>query len=154
MKAKKQKPLPTIPALTRKADKVFSEYVRRRDSNAYITDNEGLSIRAGNCCTCGRQIPTEGVGTGHCGHFIPRGCKLTRFHPQNAHLQCNYCNTYRDGEQYKHGVYIDKLYGEGVADELIALEALYKKDGYKFKRDELNGIIELYSRKLNEFSTL
>lgn len=138
---------PTLPALVRKADKVFSEWIRKRDSVTYIEDEQGFSKRAGYCVTCNKLTPAEGKGTGHCGHFIQRGCKTTRFVPENAALQCNYCNTYRYGEQFKFGLAIDSRWGEGTALKLHEMEAEYKKNGYKYTREELEGIIEKYGRK-------
>lgn len=152
-KPKKPK-LPTIPSLTKKADRVFSEYIRRRDTTQYIEDENGFSIRAGHCVTCNRLVPTEGKGTGHAGHFIERGIKLTRYDPFNVHLQCNYCNTYKYGEQYKHSVYIKVHHGQEVLDKLITLEAQYKREGHKFTRDELIGVIEVYTAKIAELATM
>lgn len=138
--------------LVRKADKVFSEYIRQRDSESYIQNEEGLSIPAGYCATCNKLIPTQGMGTGHCGHFIDRGCKLTRYEEMNCALQCGYCNTFKQGEQYKFGVYIDQRYGKGSAEKLHNLEAKYKRDGYKWHEDELLGIIKHYKEKLYDKS--
>lgn len=136
-----------IMPLVKKADKVFSEYIRNRDSSTYVQNEEGLSIPAGYCITCSKLVPTKGVGTGHNGHFIPRGCKLTRFDEQNCALQCGFCNTFRQGEQYKFGKAIDQRYGKGTSDRLEKLEETYKRDGYKWQADELEGIIEHYKRR-------
>lgn len=134
-----------LSALTKKADRVFSEYIRKRDTTTYIQDGEGMSISAGMCITCQRVVPTQGKGTGHAGHFIERGCKLTRFDPRNVHLQCVSCNTYKSGEQWKHGRAIERLYGEAVVKELEELEAKYKRNGHKFTREELESVIQLFS---------
>ena len=132
--------------LVDKADKVFSQFIRKRDTvdGLYIQDNEGNSIPCGYCITCNRVTATQGKSTGHCGHFIPRGCKFTRFDEENCALQCNYCNTYRQGEQYKFGQAIDRIYGKGTAKKLSKLEDKYKAEGYKFTKDELEGIIKYY----------
>lgn len=45
----------------------------------------------------------------------------SRWHEQNAHAQCQSCNKYNAGEQYRHGIEIDLLYGEGTADYLEQL---------------------------------
>ena len=135
-------------ALVKKADKTFSEFIRKRDSVTYIQNEEGLSLPAGYCITCNKLVPTKGVGTGHCGHFIPRGCKLTRFDEDNCALQCGYCNTYRQGEQYKFGKAIDSRWGKGTAERLEKLEAKYKKDGYKGQADELEALIKFYKEKI------
>lgn len=135
---------PSIPTLTRKADAVFSRYIRQRDATTYVEDIEGLSVRAGPCVTCSKIIPVEGKGCGHAGHFIVRGCKLTRYDERNVHLQCNYDNTYRFGEQFKHSQAIRRMYGQEVLDELVELEATYKRDGHKFTRGELQEVIDKY----------
>lgn len=137
---------PKLSTLTKKADAIFSKYIRLRDSTAYLEDEEGNSVHAGNCVTCGRLVPTEGKGTGHAGHFIERGCKLTRYDPRNVHLQCNYCNTYKYGEQYKHSQYIARTHGQDVLDELVELERRYKADGHKYTIEELTDIVTLYTR--------
>ena len=135
--------------LVDKADKVFSVFIRKRDTveGLYVQDNEGNSIPCGYCITCNKVTPTESKITGHCGHFIPRGCKLTRFNEQNCALQCAGCNTYRAGEQYKFGLAIDRIHGKGTAKKLHDLEIKYKADGYKFTKDELQGIIDYYKGK-------
>jgi len=140
-KPSKVKLLP-IPKLVAKADKVFSNYIRSRDANTLIQNEEGLSLPAGSCITCSRIIA---VKQGHCGHFIQRGCKPTRFDPRNASLQCPYDNTYRYGEQYRHGLAIDRKFGAGTSTELLELENRYKRDGHKWTRDELNEVIERYT---------
>jgi hypothetical protein len=152
-KTKRKKLLP-IPKLVKKADKVFSQYIRLRDADTYVQDEEGMSYRAGKCVTCPRVVAAEGKLTGDCGHFIKRGCKLTRFHPQNAGLQCGQCNHYRGGEEGKFAVYILDTYGRESLDELMRLREEYRRTSYKWKRDELNGIIDLYSRELAKLGTL
>lgn len=138
MKTKKVTPLPV---LQRKADKVFSTYIRNRDADQEVEDLHGNWVPAGKCITCTRIVA---VKQAHCGHFIQRGCKLTRYNEQNANLQCNYCNTYRYGEQFRHGVEIDRKFGQGTSGNLIELENIYKRDGHKFSRDELEGYIARY----------
>lgn len=137
-----------LSGLVRRADTAFSEFIRDRDSVTYIQNEEGLSIPAGYCITCNKLVPTKGVGTGHCGHFIPRGCKLTRYSEENCALQCGYCNTFKQGEQYKFGKAIDQKYGKGTSEKLEALEAKYKKDGYKWQVDELEALIKYYKERV------
>jgi len=130
--------------LTRKADQAFSRYIRNRDSTTYLQNEEGLSVPAGRCITCQKIIPTSGLGSGHAGHFIPRGNKLLRYDPRNVHLQCVSCNKYNQGEQWKHGRAIERLYGEVVLRELEELDAKYKREGHKFTREELEEVIKKY----------
>lgn len=119
----------SLPKLVKKTDIHFSRLIRERDK-----DN--------GCITCNKWVDGPAA---HAGHFIVRGCKLTRFDPRNVNLQCSYCNTFRDGEQYKHGVAIDKKFGEGTAVELVQLEAQYKSEGHKYTREFLQSILELKS---------
>lgn len=138
---------PTIPQLIRIADTIFSKYIRLRDATTLLQDEQGLSVDAGPCITCGSIKPIKYMD---CGHFITRGCKLTRFDERNAHLQSKYCNGPRMGEQYKHGLAIRQLYGEEVLNELLSLEQQYKRYGHKWTRDELESIITTYRKKLLE----
>lgn len=91
------------------ADKWFSIYIRLRDAGS-----DGVC----QCCTCYRSFSWRDMT---CGHFQKRHHAGTRFNEQNCAAQCVSCNGYHDGEQYKHGRYIDKKYGEGTADKLQAL---------------------------------
>lgn len=89
-----------------KLDKVFSEYIRLRDSN-----RQGLCF----CITCNRPFHWK---DGDAGHYVPRDRLATRFDERNVNAQCKYCNRFRSGEQYNHGVGIDKKYGLGTAQKL------------------------------------
>lgn len=102
---KKKKTLSVSTAKTR-ADKAFSIYIRTRDSVRGICA----------CVTCGAQRP---IAQTHCGHFVSRRYLSTRYDERNAHAQCPTCNTYNQGEQYLHGVHVDRRWGEGTADMLM-----------------------------------
>lgn len=86
--------------------KVFSEYIRRRDS-----DSEGY----GKCFTCPAIIFWK---DGDCGHGIPRQHKGTKYHEQNNHLQCKKCNGFEGGEQAAYKEEVEKRYGAGTWDKL------------------------------------
>jgi hypothetical protein len=88
------------------ADKWFSLYIRLRDSNPNGT---------ATCITCDK---VDEWRTFDCGHFQSRRYLSTRYEEMNAHSQCVGCNQWGSGEQYKHGLAIDMLYGEGTAQEL------------------------------------
>ena len=91
------------------ADAWFSKYIRLRDA-----DDNGVC----QCCTCWVSFSWRDMT---CGHFQKRHHAGTRFNDQNCAAQCVSCNSFRDGEQYKHGKYINLKYGEGTADKLQAL---------------------------------
>lgn len=136
----------TLPQLRDKADKVFSRWIRNRDTveGLYIQTEEGLSIPCGYCFTCEKVTPTEGKGTGDAGHFIKRACKPLRYDEVNVNLQCVRCNKYLSGNDGRYAVKLDVVHGRGTAKKLQEQEDIYKRDGYKFTRDELEGIINYY----------
>ena len=90
-------------------DTWFSKYIRIRDAN-----HNGLC----KCVTCDTVKHWKEMD---CGHFQSRRFMATRWQEQNAHAQCQSCNKYNAGEQYRHGIEIDLLYGEGTADYLEKL---------------------------------
>jgi len=83
-----------------KADKYFSLYIRLRDT-------------VKPCVTCGNYTELE------CGHFISRRFESVRFDEKNANGQCSKCNGFEYGNQYQHGVIVDKIHGKGTAEELL-----------------------------------
>lgn len=118
--------------LERKLDKVFSEYIRRRDT---------LDGELGKCITCGKWDHWKNFD---CGHFITRARKLTRWNEKNANGQCKYCNRFRDGEQYKHGLSLDKKWGKGTANIMIKLS----NETVKWSLHELEVMIEDYKQRI------
>lgn len=95
------------------ADKWFSDFVRIRGVECGVR---------GPCFTCGKWVHWKYEGD--CGHFQTRNKPLTRFHEQNAHLQCYECNRFKKGEQDLHGVKIDQKYGPGTAQKLRDLAGI------------------------------
>lgn len=112
--------------LKKKADSVFSKYIRQRDS-----DSDGY----GECITCGKRIHWK---EGQAGHFVSRKASKLRFDERNVNLQCVGCNVFKYGEQWVHGKEIDRKYGDGVADELMS----QRHTTHKFTTTELEQIIE------------
>lgn len=92
--------------LIKEADRVFSLYIRGRDSWK-------------PCCTCGRSWEENF----QCWHFQTRGNKRTRWLANNSHGQCPWCNNWWKGEQYLHSLYVDKQYGNWTA-QMLKEEAL------------------------------
>lgn len=128
---KKKKHL--VGALKKKLDTIFSEYIRRRDS-----DENGY----GACCTCGQIIHWK---DGDAGHFIRRRHNACRYHEWNVHLQCRPCN--RGGERgAAYSKFILDNYGHGALDVLSQLEHQTKR----WKTWELEKLIEFYKKKLEE----
>jgi len=118
--------------------RIFSLYIRLRDS-----DKNGY----GNCVTCNKHIHYQG---NHCGHFISRKHLATKFDEQNCALQCVYCNTYNQGEQFKFGREIDKRYGEGTAEKILLKSRQVCKRG----KAEIEVMEKYYKERVKELKSL
>lgn len=93
-------------ALIKKADGVFSLYVRHR----------GSTYGYNHCYTCGKYLSIEEL---QAGHFISRRFMNVRWHPLNVWPQCNTCNVEKHGNLE---VYERKLTAQFSA---LAVEALW-----------------------------
>jgi len=118
----------------KKADKYFSEYIRRSraDSRGYC-----------QCITCDNKLPWKQI---HNGHFMGRRKLPTRFDEKNCAPQCPSCNTFNEGRQYRFGKWIDKEYGDGTADELLVKSNQIQK----FTKSDYEEIAETYKNKVDE----
>jgi hypothetical protein len=118
------------PDLKAKLDKVFSLYIRMRDSKPY-------GHKYFRCISCGQIKPFE---QGDCGHYINRRHMATRFDEMNCNMQCRACNRFDEGNMsgYRKGL-IEK-YGE---NKVLLLEA--KKNKYrKYSDFEYKELIKYY----------
>jgi len=123
----------TVKYLKKKLDTIFSEYIRRRDS-----DDDGYGI----CCTCCCVIHWKDADA---GHYVRRGINMTRYHEQNVHLQCRKCN--RGGERNaSYAKFLIEKYGKEILDVLCLLEHQTKK----WKTWELEELIKTYKKKLEK----
>ena len=115
-------------------DRIFSLFIRLRDA-----DNSGYCC----CITCGKIFHWK---NGDAGHFIPRDRHATRYNTKNVNFQCLHCNRFRSGEQYAHGIAIDKKYGTGTADQLklLSQSKAHLKDFW------LQYHIDLYRQKVKQ----
>lgn len=129
----KNKPERSLKSLVNTLDRIFSEYIRRRDA-----DKQGIC----RCITCGRPFHWKEIDA---GHFISRDRKATRWNEKNVNSQCQSENRFHAGEQYAHGKAIDRKYGAGIADQLRAFGQVR---GTKIDRFWLEVQIEEYKEKL------
>lgn len=108
MKTKKK------PDLKAKLDKVFSEYIRKRDTRNGVF----------KCISCGRILPYEQAD---CGHYINRKHMATRFDEMNCNAQCISCNRFDEGniQGYRRGLV--SLYGEQQVNLLEAKKHNFRK---------------------------
>ena len=129
MKRKKLVPLPT---LKKRLWKVFSEYIRRRDSD----DNGNVK-----CISC----PTVAHWKqGDCGHYLKRSYLGTFIEERNNHFQCRRCNHWLSGNQSDYAIALIKRYGPTILEELESL----KNSREKYSRDEYEELIALYKKKI------
>jgi len=122
----------TLSSYIKALDKVFSEYIRQRDSN-----HAGI----GKCITCNWHGHWKEAD---CGHFVSRAEKSVRWDEKNCALQCKRCNGFRGGEQFLFAKEIDKKYGNGTAEKL----QLKRHQTVKLSTFELQAMIDHYKTLL------
>jgi hypothetical protein len=132
----KRKRLPSISSLEKKADAVFSQYIRLREAD------EGGTVQ---CVTCQKLMHWK---ESQCGHFIKRASRGVRFDERNCNVQCHRCNFYLGGNDGVYAVYIIDHYGRETYDELIS----WKSKEFKRYRSDYEELIETYKRKLSELN--
>ena len=124
----------TISKLKKKLDSLFSQYTRLRNA-----DHLGRV----KCFTCGVDKHWKEQ---QAGHFQSRSHHSTRWDEVNVQVQCVKCNMFRQGEQYKFGMYLDQKFGEGTAEEL----EIRSKTIVKLNRTDYEEAIERYKQKIKE----
>lgn len=124
----------TISKLKKKLDVLFSQYIRRRNA-----DHLGRV----KCFTCGVEKHWKEQ---QAGHFQSRSHHSTRWDEVNVQVQCVKCNLFRQGEQYKFGLYLDQRFGDGKAEELENRA----KTIVKLNRVDYEEAIERYKQKIRE----
>lgn len=131
-KPKYPKSKPKKVSLTAKLDKVFSEYIRLRD-----TREDGTFT----CISCNRILPYDQAD---CGHYINRKHMSTRFSEKNCNAQCRSCNRFDEGniQGYRRGL-IAK-YGETI---VVMLESM-KNQINKISEFEYNAMIDHYRKEV------
>lgn len=132
--AKRKKP--SITALKRKANTIFSHYIRRRD----CLENEDTG-EYGKCCSCGAVLPYSQL---ECGHFVPGRHNSVLYDERNAHAQCRRCNIFLNGNLIEYYPFMQKKYGQEVIDELKRLS----KQPKQFTPEELQELCNALAQKL------
>lgn len=105
--------------------KIFSQYIRLRDSNenGYCT-----------CFTCGAIRYWKNMD---CGHGQGRQHMATKYAEQNNHAQCKLCNGPGEGKKDKYKIAMDKKYGPGTWDMMELKSRMKTKLGaFEFKTME------------------
>ncbi|KKL81010.1 hypothetical protein LCGC14_1999020 [marine sediment metagenome] len=120
MKKKRKK---TISKIKKKADKVFSEYIRKRDKNI--------------CFTCNKE-------GNQAGHYISRRYNNTRYNDVNVHCQCVSCNIFKHGASDVYALRLQQKYSYEVLHYLNIEKNILKQ----WTIPELEGIVKCYQEKI------
>ena len=112
-----------LSVLKKRADKVFSMFIRERDGH--------------KCYTCSKQMTkTESQN----GHYIPRNYLFYRYDERNCHCQCVGCNVFKKGNLTVYALHLISDYGVDFLRELDANRLRSVGDTRVF----LNLVINLY----------
>lgn len=119
--------------LINKLDRIFSEYIRKRDADkkGYVT-----------CITSGKKYHYSEVDA---GHFISRKEMSTRWHEDNVFAQSRYDNRYRYGKQYEYSLALEKKQ-QGLPKHLYNLS----KQTVKYSIIDLQEMVEKFKTKLEK----
>lgn len=119
-----------------KLDKIFSLYIRLRDSKAY-------GFEYFRCPTCGRVLPFEEAD---CSHFYSRANMATRFDEDNTCAECRYDNRFNSSHLIELGEFIKKRIGE----QRFALLRVKAHSTKKWSEWELEQLCKYYQKKIEE----
>lgn len=126
------KKVKTLTKLKKDLDSIFSKYIRLKDA-----DDDGYV----KCFTSGVVKYWKEI---QAGHFQSRRHLNTRWDEMNVKPQTMAENMYNQGNQYTFGLNLDKLYGDGTADELVIKAQKLRK----FDRLELEQMIRDYKEEV------
>ena len=118
--------------LEKELDRVFSIFIRMRDSNE---DGDAL------CFTCGKADKWVNMDN---GHYISRAHRSTRWNELNCHIQCKRCNIFMHGNYPSYALNLTRVFGAGVLEELSALKNITTR----FTASDLEEMIAKY-REIN-----
>jgi hypothetical protein len=112
-----------------KLDKVFSLYIRYRDTmpSGYF-----------RCISCGQIKP---FAQADCGHYINRQHMATRFDEMNCNAQCRKCNRFDEGNIQGYLLGLIRKYGE----QKVELLELKKNTTKKYSEFEYKALIKYYT---------
>ena len=110
----------SISKLKKKADKVFSLWIRARDKR---------------CVSCGSEQNLQN------GHYISRSHNATRYNEKNNNCQCLTCNIFKKGNYPAYTLYLMRKYGNGIIKELEKIG----RETKQFTPAELERIIKKYT---------
>lgn len=122
----------TYASLKTLLDRVFSEWVRKRDFGK-------------GCISCGMLHSNNGY---QAGHYISRVHLSTRWDERNVNAQCMPCNVWRRGNAAEYTLGLQAKYGPDIIKELVDL----KHQTVKFSRGDLEEKISSYKARLESLN--
>jgi hypothetical protein len=129
----------SLRSLKGKLDRIFSEYVRLRDSDA-----NGYC----RCISCGKICRWKEMDA---GHFVNRSHMSLRYDERNVNAQCRKCNRFDEGNPTGYMRGLKEKYGSGIIEMLEVkkhtvsrmtrfdyelLTAHYKFEGERLRREK------------------
>lgn len=124
--------------LLNKAQKIFNEYIRLRDSDA-----NGNFV----CISCGKLKPKSQL---QAGHYFPVGQnQALRFDERNGNGECLHCNYYSGQHLIGYRKNLIRKIGEPEFKKL-EMDMLVGKRGHKWDRFSIIEIIEKYKEEVKE----
>ncbi len=122
--------------LIKKLDKIFSEFIRLRDTQPW-------NFQYGRCISCGRILPWAKL---QCGHYHSRVHTNTRFDEKNCNAECISCNIFSADHLIGYRKNLIKKIGEKEVD-MLDVRAHQSKNYSLF---ELQTLIDYYTKKVNK----
>ena len=121
--------LKSLSDLKQEAQTVFNAFIRERDKEL-------------PCISCGRSTGCKI----NAGHYLSVGSHpQLRYDEQNCWLQCEYCNTYKSGNQAAYRIELVKRVGLPFVEALESDQTIKK-----WTREELIELKFIYREKLKE----
>lgn len=114
--------------------KIFSEYIRLRDS-----DENGYCV----CFTCPAVRYWKNMD---CGHGHGRQHMTTKYSEKNNHAQCKRCNGFEGGKRERYKEAMNKKYGPGTW-EMLELQTRMKS---KLGPFEINTMAFYYAQEVKK----
>lgn len=120
--------------LKEKLDRVFSEYIRRRDAdeNGYI-----------RCISCGKIVYWKDADA---GHFVNRRHMSLRYDEKNVNAQCRSCNRFDEGNPIGYAEGLKRKYGSQV----IRYFEIKKHNIAQYTKVAYEQLIKYYQNKIKE----
>lgn len=137
-KTSSKKRQPSHSTLVKRLDKVFSQYIRLRDSDA-----NGYC----KCISCGRVYYWKDIQN---GHYMSRRYLSTRFDELNCNAQCVACNIFNQGNIQMYRQNLIKKIGEKNVDYLEYKARATTKHYAVFELQELIKYYTILVKKLSQ----